>query len=137
MLKNKYIQNFLQNTIINLENFIKQLNKSGVNSELSIYICRINCEDYVYKPENILLGENTQIVQTIDEAFDFSQKWYRYLYLMWLNYDVPKEYRFRFKNILKLSGGNFGPNRTDISVNESENKDISLSKLDNITMNQM
>lgn len=136
MLKNKYVQNFLQNLVVNLENFIKQLNKSGVNSELSIYIYQEYSKQYV---SNVRNYDYPWLTENIDNSLDFSElwSWHRKLILWRLNLGLLKEEKFRFKNMIKLSGGNFGPNRTDISVNGSENKDVSLSELDNLSMKDM
>ncbi len=135
-MKNKHVQKFLQNIIINLENFIKQLNKSGVNSELSIYIYQEYSKQYV---SNVRNYDYPWLTENIDNALDFSElgSWHQKLILWRLNLELSKEEKFRFKNMIKLSGGNFGPNRTDISINGSESKNVVLSELDNLNMNQM
>lgn len=134
MLKNKYTQKFLQNIIIKLENFVKQLNQSGVKSELSVYIYQEYSKQYI---SNVRNYDYPWLTNNIENALDFSElwPWHRKLVLYRLNLGLLKEEKYRFSNMLKLSGGNFGPEKMSVSVNDS--KDVSLSDLDNISMNEM
>ncbi len=125
-----------------LEDSLKQLRKTGVNSELSNYIYRdydkMFVSGYDKNYENLIFTEN------IENAFDFGEFPHKDLYLSKFNLGVNEEMRFRFKNMLKLSGGNFGPDKTNIGsmpsiLNDSnnKNKEASLSEIDNLNMDQM
>ncbi len=125
-----------------LEDLLKQLRKTGVNSELSSYIYRDYDKMFVSGYDKNY--ENLTFTKNIEDAFDFGEFSHKILYLSKFNLGANEEMRFRFKNMLKLSGGNFGPDKTNIgsmtsilSDSDNKNKEISLSEVDNNSMDQM
>ena len=118
-----------------LQYVIVQITKSGVRSQESNYIYQDLTQQYISNIDDL---DYPKMTENIDNAIDFSQyqKWLR-KYMLWkLNLGLDKEEKYKWKNKIKLFGGNFGM-KTNISVGASVPVEKSLGDIDNLTMDKM
>lgn len=110
----KFLEKVLSKFLKDLTWMYVQLSKGGVNSEKYIYMYNDKTKLYI---KNIW-ESGVEYITTVDvdEAKDFEKMFERNIILWLINYNKSKEDRFRFRNILRLSGGNFGANATNIDI---------------------
>ncbi len=131
---NAYKKELLNKLIIQLQELIAQLTKSGIQSTTANYIYKNSTQQYISNIDNL---DYPMMTNNVDNAIDFSQysKLFRKLVLWKLNLLLEEENKFRWKNLVKLYGGNIGIN-TNISVGVGSSVEKSLADLDNIGMDK-